>query len=216
MRVLITGFDPIWGIKKTPSGDLAKLWQQSMISVPGVEVKALVLPQVFRQCTDIVISEIKAFRPQFVVMYGATKKNNPVRFERFGINCEMSVMGDNTKIPVEERQIVLDGPPAYGSTLPIDFLVECVNKSGVHATSSQFAGTHVCNSILYGVRHYIETNRLDVKAGFIHMSFPNEYGVVEDGMWSTASFADLTRASLVTVKALKLWDDMQKKPIIGQ
>ena len=215
MRVIVTGFDPIWGIKKTPSGDLAKLWESNQISVPGIEVKAFVLPQVFRQCTDIVISEIKAFKPDAVLMYGSTKKNNPVRFERFGINCEMSAMGDNTRVPVKEREILVGGPPAYGSTLPIDFLVKCVSKAGVNATSSQFAGTHVCNSILYGVRHYIETNSLNVKAGFIHMSFPNEYGVVEDGMWSTASFADLTRASMVTVKALKLWDDMQKKKLPG-
>jgi pyroglutamyl-peptidase len=205
MKILITGFDPIWGIKKTPSGDLAKLWMDGSLSVPGVEVKALVLPQVFQKCTEITVSEIKSFKPDAVLMYGATKKNNPVRFERYAINSELSAMGDNTRIPVKERPVVYNGPAGYGSNLPIDYLIQSVSDSGVDVKSSQFAGTHVCNSIFYGVMHYITVNKLDVLAGFIHMSFPNEYGVVEDGMWSTATFADLCKASVATVQALDSW-----------
>ena len=202
-KILITGFEPIWGIKKTPSGDLAKLWADKLISVPGVEVKSIVLPQLFTKCTEIVISEIKTFKPDAVLMYGATKKNNPIRFERFSINAEFSAMGDNSKIPVKERPVINGGPAAYTGTVPIDYVVDKLAEVGIHATTSQFAGTHVCNSIYYGVMHFIKTNNLKTLACFIHMSFPNEYGVVEDGMWSTAGFADLTKASIETVKALK-------------
>lgn len=204
MKVIISGFEPIWGIKRTPSGDLAKLWQSGNISVPGVEIHAMVLPQLFGKCTEILVSEIKSFRPDAILMYGATKKNNPIRFERFALNVEMSSMGDNSRIPVQERPIITDGPPAYMSTLPIDYLVETLDQSGINSRSSQFAGTHVCNSIFYGIRHYLTlTGQENVMAGFIHMSFPNEYGVVEDGMWSTHGFADITKASIGTVRALK-------------
>lgn len=160
MKALISGFEPIWGIKRTPSGDLAKLWSTNQISVPGVEVQSLVLPQVFRKCTDILISEMKSFKPDVILMYGATKKNNPIRFERFAINCELSAMGDNSKIPVHERPIEVSGPAAYYSTLPIDYLVDRLEESHINARSSQFAGTHVCNSIMYGVMHHIFTNEL--------------------------------------------------------
>lgn len=205
MKVLITGFDPIWGIKKTPSGDLARLWQDKLLDVPGVEIKSIVLPQVFKKCTDIVISEIPSFKPDAIIMYGATKKNNPIRFERFAINAELSAMGDNSRIPVEERPVVYGGPAGYGTNLPVDELVKAIGSAGINAKTSQFAGTHVCNSIFYGVMHYITQNKLPTVAGFIHMSFPNEYGVVEDGMWSTATFADLAKASLVTVQELNRW-----------
>ena len=202
MKAIITGFEPIWGIKKTPSGDLAKMWKDKLVSVQGVDVKAFVLPQLFTKSTEMLISEINAFNPDFVLMYGATKKNNPVRFERFAVNVELSPMGDNSKIPVKERPIVIDGPGGYSTNLPVDYLVDSVGKSGVDAKTSQFAGTHVCNSIFYGIMHHINTNNLPTLAGFIHMSFPNEYGVVEDGMWSTATFADLVKASVVTVDAM--------------
>ena len=211
MKVIITGFDPIWGIKRTPSGDLASLWASGQISVPGVDVKALVLPQLFGKSTDILISEMKAFDPDIVLMYGATKKNNPIRFERFAVNAELSAMGDNSRIPVDERPVKMNGPAAYASTLPIDYIVEYLDKNGIGSRSSQFAGTHVCNSIMYGILDHIHTNELPILAGFIHMSFPNEYGVVEDGMWTTPSFQELTKASVITVSAIKSW--LEKNPL---
>ena len=59
MRFLITGFEPQFGIKKTPSGEIAKLWASGMISVPGVEVKAVVLPQVFGVAGKETCSEMR-------------------------------------------------------------------------------------------------------------------------------------------------------------
>lgn len=205
MKLIITGFEPIWGIKKTPSGDLAKLWDSGSISVPGVEIKSIVLPQLFKKCTDILISEMDTFKPDAILMYGATKKNNPVRFERFALNVELSSMGDNSRIPVNERSVNINGPAAYYGNWPVDYIIKYLDANGVHAITSQFAGTHVCNSIYYGIMHHIVTNNLPTVAGFIHMSFPNEYGVVEDGMWTTPSFGDLTKTSILTVKGLNAW-----------
>jgi pyroglutamyl-peptidase len=213
MKCIISGFEPIWGLKRTPSGDLAKLWDSQQIQVPGVEVRALVLPQLFRKSTEILISEIKSFKPDAVIMYGATKKNNPIRFERFAINSELSPMGDNSKIPVEERSVVEGGPAAYTSTLPIDYLIDSLSVNNIHAKSSQFAGTHVCNSIMYGVLHYLNSVKNPSIAGFIHLSFPNEYGVSESPMWSTSNFAQLTKASTATVDALKSWLELKKNPL---
>jgi len=209
MKVLITGFEPLWGIKRTPSGDLANLWEKQEFSIPGIEVRGLVLPQLFRKCTEIACSEISNFKPDFVLMYGATKKNGPIRFERFAINVELSSMGDNSKIPVQERPIDLNGPTAYESTLPIDYLKDMVNEGGVSAKISQFAGTHVCNSVFYGVRRHIDLKSLPTRAGFIHMTFPNEYGVFEDGTWNTMVFPELFKASVLTISALKTWKDQK-------
>ena len=53
MRILITGFDPQWGIKKTPSGEVAKLWANGDLQVPGIETHAVVLPQVFGKSAEM-------------------------------------------------------------------------------------------------------------------------------------------------------------------
>lgn len=207
MRALITGFEPTWGIKKTPSGEVAKLWAQGALGVPGVDVMGMVLPQQFGACTELVKAEMASFSPHFVIMYGATQKNDPVRMERFAVNAEKSPMGDNTRIPVKERPVVRGGPSAYESTLPVSHLVERLQASGVDAKSSYHMGTHVCNSLMYGVMHELASaqSRHPVYAGFVHVSFPNDFGVIEDELWTTSTFSGIVKSSVVLVKEMSDW-----------
>jgi pyroglutamyl-peptidase len=207
LRALITGFEPIWGIKRTPSGELAKLWKDEALSVENVEVRSLVLPQVFGQCTEMVCTEIDAWKPNIVLMYGATQHNDPLRLERFAINVERSAMGDNTRVPVKERPVIRGGPPAYESSLPIELLINNLNEVGVSSKASYHAGTHTCNSLLYGVMHWLANHPMPhpVTAGFLHVSFPNEFGVIEDELWSTANFQGIVRASVTLLEQLSHW-----------
>ena len=205
MKILITGFEPSWGIKKTPSGEIAKIWADGTLKVDGVEVRAIVLPQLFRKSTEMAVGEIGSFRPDAVIMYGATQKNDPVRIEKFAINVEKSPMGDNSKIPAEERPVVRGGPAAYESTLPIGYLVDAMNGQKVETRTSYHAGTHVCNSILYGVLHATSGMEGPPMVGFVHVSFPNEFGVIEDRLWSTANFSGIVKSSVVLVESLRDW-----------
>ncbi len=208
MRVLITGFEPQWGIKKTPSGELAKLWANKELQIPGMEVLGMVLPQVFGKSAEMVIAEIQTFGPQAVLMFGATMANDPVRLERFAINVEYSVMGDNTRIPtVPDRSIIPGGPPAYESTLPIHWLVDHLNATGIDAKPSFHAGTHTCNSLMYHILHFLSTRQqpMPTIAGFIHVPFPNEFGVHEDALWTTATFEGIVQASVGLVQKVRDW-----------
>lgn len=207
LRALISGFEPIWGVKRTPSGELAKLWKEGALSVENVDIRAMVLPQVFGQCADLTCTEIEAWKPNIILMYGATQHNDPLRFERFAINVERSSMGDNTRVPVKERPVIRGGPPAYESTLPIEWLVKNLNEMGVSSKPSYHAGTHTCNSQFYSVMHWLANHPMPhpVITGFMHVSFPNEFGVIEDELWSTANFQGIVRASVVLLEQLSHW-----------
>src|SRR5512135_222996 len=208
MRVLITGFEPQWGIKKTPSGEVAKLWASGDIQVPGIETHGVVLPQVFGKSAEIAIAEIQTFNPQAVLMFGATMHNDPVRLERFAINCKASVIGDNTRIPVvPDRNIVQGGPAGYESTLPVYWLMDHLNAQGIDCKVSYHAGTHTCNSLMYHVLHFL-ANRphpMPIIAGFVHVPFPNEFGVIEDSLWTTATFEGIVQASVGLVQKVRDW-----------
>lgn len=211
MKVLLTGFEPIWGIKRSPSGDLAKLWAEGAVSVPGVEVKGVVLPQLYGKSTETLLTEIGAWQPNAVLMFGATQKNDPLRIERFAINVERSPMGDNSRIPVQDRPVVRGGPSAYEPLLPVDQLIESLNKRGVTTKASYHAGTHVCNSLMYGVLHFLTTVPQPhfVAAGFMHVPFPNDFGVIEDELWSTASFSGIVEASVALIGQISQWYQSQ-------
>jgi pyroglutamyl-peptidase len=217
MRVILTGFEPTWGIKRSPSGELAKLWQNGSLRVNGVDVRAMYLPQIYGESAQLVITEIQAFQPNAVLMFGATQKNDPLRLERFAINAEKTPMGDNTRIPIEDRPVVRNGPAGYESTLPVKWLIENLNACGVDSKASYHAGTHTCNSILYHILHWLATNEMPhpVVAGFVHIPFPNEFGVIEDALWSTASFQGICMASLKLVEKLAEWyTTIQKDPSV--
>jgi len=207
VKVLLTGFEPIWGIKRSPSGDLARLWEEGAVSIPGVEVKGLILPQLYGKSTEVLITEMGAWQPHAVLMFGATQKNDPLRLERFAINVERSPMGDNSRIPVQDRPVVRGGPAAYEPTLPVEHLVQVLTSLGVSSKPSYSAGTHVCNSLMYGVLHHLATVPQPhfVAAGFMHVSFPNDFGVIEDELWSTASFSGIVEASVALVGQLSEW-----------
>jgi pyroglutamyl-peptidase len=70
---------------------------------------------------------------------------------------------------------VPDGPAAYFSTLPVDDIVESVNKAGVPSFKSYSAGAFVCNDLLYSLLHRFDGT--DKKIGFIHVPFlPEQAG----------------------------------------
>lgn len=203
MKLLMTGFEPAIGIRRTPSGELAKLWASEDL-LDGAEVRAVVLQQVFRTCVKQACVEIDAFRPDCVLMYGAVPTNDFVRVERFALNVEHTVMGDNTKIPVHDRPIVQGGPAAYETTLPYERLLGALDAGGVRARLSFHAGTHTCNDLMYGVLHYLrETGRSAVPAGFIHVPFPMElaFGVVEEEA-GLMRWSEIRRASVIVAQAM--------------
>jgi pyroglutamyl-peptidase len=207
MRVLLSGFEPSWGIKRTPSGELAKVWAEGALAVEGVDVRSVVLPQLFGRSADMLWSDVVAFRPHAILMFGATQKNDPIRLERFAINVENSPMGDNSRIPVKERPVIHSGPPAYEGTLPAAWLVDRLKEAGVDAKPSYHAGTHTCNSIFYHIMHRLHISPIGhpVGAGFIHVSFPNEFGVIEDRLWSTATFPGIVKGSVALIEQVRNW-----------
>lgn len=206
MKCIITGFEAQYGIKRTPSGELAELWQSGALEVPGVEVKSLVLPQLF-SAHEILCTEIEAFKPNIIISYGATQKNDPVRLERFAINCIDTTMGDNSRIPIRNSKILLNGPAAYESNLPCALLAKELSKEGISAVESHHAGTHTCNALLYNVMHWINNNDIGhaVTACFTHVSFPDEMGVTEDRHWPTSGFQQITKSSLILIKLASDW-----------
>jgi pyroglutamyl-peptidase len=206
LKAILTGFHPQWGIKKSPSGELAKLWQGSINSTE-VEVKSLVLPNEFVAASEVLCSEIQSFQPHFVLMFGAAFKEKPIRIERFFINIENSPMGDNTKIPVKDRHIIDGGPAAYESTLPVQDLIEILGNSEIKSIPSFSAGQHTCNSLAYRTIHWLNTNPIPhpIAAGFIHVSFPNSFGIIEDSGWSVSTFEEITKASIILVNETARW-----------
>lgn len=174
MKMLVTGFEPSYGLKRTPSGECATLLDRNLVL--GCEITGLVLPQVFRKSSEMAINAIDAIKPDIVVCLGAYLGND-IRLERLAINFEDDRSGDNSKIPAYDRKISISGAVAYETNVDCRSLSAKLLDSAVRNHISYNAGTHVCNSLYYSVLEYITTRSSDVKCIFVHIPFTVDFGL---------------------------------------
>lgn len=148
-------------------------------------------------------------------MFGATQKNDPIRLEQFAINIKDSIMGDNSRIPINNIPIILGAAAGYCSTIPLKEILEGIKDEGVDSIISNHAGTHTCNELSFRVYDWLAKKPFPhyVGAVFIHVSFPNSFGVIEDHHWATATFEQLVKSSMCIIKAISAWYIKKNGPV---
>ena len=65
-------------------------------------------------------------------------------------------------------------------------MVKKIQERNIPASVSNSAGTFVCNHVVYGVRHIIETKYPGKKSGFIHIPFLPQQVIEKKNMPSMA------------------------------
>lgn len=169
MKVLLSGFDPFGGDRV----NAAQLAVEGCRAPEGIELYKLIVPTVFGLAAEKVAEEAQRLRPDAIICVGEAGGRKAVTPERVGINIMDARIPDNEgNQPIDEK-IAADGPDAYFSTLPVKAMVQRMRDAGYDAELSNSAGTFVCNSLMYGVLHYVNTRYPNEKgrplAGFIHV-----------------------------------------------
>jgi len=172
--VLITGFEPFGGEQRNPSQEIARTLNGRIIV--GRRVVGAVLPCVFGASLAELKRLLRTHRPELVVCVGQAGGRAEITPERVAINVDDARIADNAGQQPVDRAIVLGGPAAYWSTLPIKAIVRALQRGGMPAAVSQSAGTFVCNHVFYGLMHALRRRR-GVRGGFIHVPFLPEQAV---------------------------------------
>lgn len=168
MKILVTGFEPFGGEKINPSYEVVKRLDDKIINVHIIKLK---VPVAFNRSVDTVIRKIEEENPDVVLMIGQAGGIYNITVERLGININDARIADNEGNKPVDEVIDKDGLPAYFSTIPVRKIVEGMLENNIPAQISNSAGTYVCNHLLYGILDYICKNKIDIKAGFIHIPF---------------------------------------------
>jgi pyroglutamyl-peptidase len=167
-RVLVLGFEPFGGESQNPSADVAQALNGT--TVGGAHVVGRVIPCVFGECRQVMLTLLKEVKPDLVIAFGLGGGRSDVTPERVAINVDDARIADNKGNQPIDTKIAAKGPTAYWSTLPIKAIVENLTKKGIPASVSQTAGTFVCNHLFYSVMHALKT-KPGVSGGFIHVPF---------------------------------------------
>lgn len=203
--VLITGFEPFGGEQINPSWEVVSRLDNAIIR--GCRVVARQLPCVFGESLSVLNAAIDALSPALVLAVGQAGGRSDITVERVAINVDDARIADNKGQQPVDMPIVIDGPAAWFSTLPIKAMVSAMREAGVPASVSQTAGTFVCNHVMYGLLHKL-SGLSEVKGGFIHIPYLPQQAAAHPGAPSMA--AETVRQALeIAIKtALQVEKDL--------
>ena len=153
MKILMSCFVPFGG----DSVNASQLAVEGCRAPEGAELCKITVPVVFGEAVDFVCRAIDEEKPDVVICVGEAGGRKAVTPERVGINVMDARIPDNAGYQPVDVKIAPDGPDAYFSTLPIKEMVAAMNAEGFEAAVSNTAGTFVCNDLMYGVLHYLNT-----------------------------------------------------------
>ncbi|WP_457753375.1 pyroglutamyl-peptidase I [Thermococcus sp.] len=168
MKVLVTGFEPFGGENVNPSWEAVKMLPDV---IENAEIVKYQLPVSFKKVRELLPEIISKKKPEVIILTGQAGGRTNITVERVAINVMDSTKEDNDGYKPEDEPIFEDAPVAYFSTLPIKRIVRALRENKIPAMVSNTAGTYVCNTAMFTALHYVATNGLNAKAGFIHVPY---------------------------------------------
>lgn len=168
MKILVTGFDPFGGEKVNPAFEVIKKLKDN---IEEAEIVKLQVPTAFYSSVNKTVEKIEEIKPDAVLMIGQAGGRFDVTVERIAINLDDARIPDNEGNQPIDKLVDEEGLTAYFATLPIKAIVNKIKEKNIPSSVSNSAGTYVCNHLMYGVLNHIYKNKLNIKAGFIHIPF---------------------------------------------
>ncbi|MBE0701501.1 MAG: pyroglutamyl-peptidase I [Acholeplasmataceae bacterium] len=169
-KILLTGFMPFCDQEINPSYEAVKKIKDY---VESARIYKLEIPVVFKKSLDTVLDAIRKINPDVVILIGQAGGRKDITPEISAINMINANMPDNEGNQPRGVKIRDEGKDLYLSTLPNELIIKNLGLHEIPASLSEDAGTYVCNYLLYGVLHFINTtpSYSRIKCGFIHVPF---------------------------------------------
>jgi pyroglutamyl-peptidase len=164
-KVLLTGFEPFGKATLNPSGEIVK-------QISGDNIVTAILPVAYTQSAERLLALIAEHKPDVVICLGQAEGRTHISPERIAINLDDARLADNEGVIRNDVPIVVGGPVAYESTLPIKEIVKAVNDAGVPAAVSLSAGAFLCNHVFYVAQDHFKGTK--VRSGFVHVPLMDE------------------------------------------
>jgi pyroglutamyl-peptidase len=185
-RILITAFEPY------------DVWQDNSSWLALVEFTKE-LPDSAKIVTRRYPVNLKAVREglardladnfDYALHLGQAPGAAAIRLESIGIN----VGGSSKEAADDYGSLVIDGPVAYRTTLPLATWSKQLRAAGIPASVSYHAGTFLCNATLYLSHYFVEKERMRTETAFIHL--PVATSQVLNGSKEVASLPTTTAAA---------------------
>ena len=197
-RLLLTGFEPFLNYPVNPTARIVE--ELHGLEIGKYQIHSEVLPVDFSVSGDRIISHIENVKPDAVLSLGLSGGRFKITPERIAINVNDGAKDNSGHAPVDEP-IVDGGVDGYFTNMPIRKMVDALKGAGLPAEISNTAGAYLCNHVMYRVLHFVNAQRPDMLAGFIHIPASHELAV-EHGRVPSWSHEDLKRAIVTCIETV--------------
>lgn len=203
-KILLTGFEAFGTTPINPAERIAMLLDREIIK--GNQIISKVVPNTFFKSIEVVQENIIKYKPDVVVMLGEYGGRSMITVERIAHNFNDSAryqLADNDGKVLQGMQTVKDGPTAYYTTLPIRAMVKAMRSAGIPADISDTPGTNVCNHLMFGILHFIAIQKLDIRAGWIHLPHLPVTAAMKENLGAPSMSEDTSKKGVKTaIKAI--------------
>jgi pyroglutamyl-peptidase len=204
-KILLTGFEAYGNTPENPAESVARLLDGRRIA--DSEIASLVVPNNFFECIECVQEAIRTVAPDVVVMMGEYGGRATITVERIAQNLNDSTryqLTDNRGCELQDMETVPEGPVAYRASLPIRAMVKAMRNAGIPADISDAPGTFCCNHLMYGILHYVASNALSIRVGWMHLphlpqvaALPENLGAPSMSVETSASGVEIALRAIV-------------------
>jgi pyroglutamyl-peptidase len=192
MKILLTGFEPFGTATSNPSGEIVK-------HISGENIVTAILPVAYAQSAEKLLALINEHNPDVVISLGQAEGRTQITPERIAINLDDARLADNEGVVRNDVPILVGGPVAYESTLPIKDFVDAMNEQDIPATVSLSAGAFLCNHIFYVMQNKFVGTK--VRSGFVHVPLMDEQAGEFPGL-PTMPLNQMVKAVRIMLEAL--------------
>ncbi len=203
--VLLTGFEPFDGQRVNASW--AAVERVAGEWTGPTELVTRRLPVSFARSASVLRAAVADVDPDLVVCVGEAGGRGAVSLERVALNVQDARIPDADGASPVDEPVVVGGPVAHLSSLPLKACLAAVRAVGVPVEVSSTAGTYVCNSIAYVLAELLaqEPGRDSAqppRGGFVHVPrMPEQVAVGEpslDAGSAARALAAVLRTALST------------------
>ena len=191
-KVLLTGFEPFGKASLNPSGEIVK-------QISGENIVTAILPVAYAQSAERLLSLIEQHKPDVVISLGQAEGRTQISPERIAINLDDARLADNEGVIRSDVPIIVGGPVAYESTLPIKKFVEAMKAEGIPAAVSLSAGAFLCNHIFYIAQDKFAGTQ--IRSGFVHVPLMEEQAAEFPGL-ATMPLDQMVKAVRIMLEVL--------------
>jgi pyroglutamyl-peptidase len=165
MLALVQGFGPFGGLAANPS----ELLVRNLADRHDSDIVTAVLPVSLREVAEAVPRLMAKHRPSVWLGVGLAVGRTALSVEAVAVNLADWLEADCDGATANRAPVVLSGPAAYLTTLPVEQILTCWREGGIPGYLSRTAGSYLCNFSFYLAAKAVSDLGLECMVGFVHV-----------------------------------------------